>query len=78
MKRVLLSALTLTLLAPMAWAQTVFTQGNVLSNRTYNTDTGPTNSQLNLDFPISQTGVLQSILTWGQNTGPGGPRTRVK
>jgi fibronectin-binding autotransporter adhesin len=62
----------LTLLAPCVRAQNVFNEGDALSERNYNTDTGPTNSQLTLDFPITQAGVLQNILIWGENDGQGG------
>ena len=65
-------AVVIALLAPTAWAQNLFVQGNTLANRFYNSDTGPTNSQLTLDFPVSQAGVLQNILTWGENSGSGG------
>src|ERR1035438_2032216 len=62
-------ALMLLLFAPAAWAQNLFIQGNALSNRTYNSDNGPTNSQLTLDFTNAQPGVLQNILTWGETSG---------
>ena len=61
--------LLLLSLAPAAWAQNLFIQGNALSNRTFNSDNGPTNSQLTLDFTITQAGVLQNILTWGETSG---------
>jgi hypothetical protein len=62
--------LTLALLGlHPAFAQTLFTEGDQLSDRTYNTDNGPTNSQLTLDFPITQAGTLQDILVWGETDG---------
>ena len=50
-----------------ARAQNSFNEGDALSDRTYNTDNGPTNSQLTLDFPVTQAGVLENILTWGEH-----------
>ena len=64
----LIVILTLLGLHP-AVAQTSFTEGNQLSDRTYNSDNGPTNSQLTLDFPIAQAGTLQAILVWGETDG---------
>ena len=55
-----------------ARAQNLIGEGDALSNRVFNSDNGPTNSQLTLDFPITQAGVLQNILTWGENSGMGG------
>ena len=52
-----------------ASAQTLFTEGDPLSDRNFNSDSGPTNSQLTLDFPITQSGTLQAILIWGQTDG---------
>ena len=65
-------ALALLLLAPAAWAQNLFLEGDALSDRFFNTDVGPTNSQLTLDFTIAKAGILQNILTWGENDGQGG------
>jgi hypothetical protein len=62
-------ALSIALLAQTAWAQNLFVQGNALSNRTFNSDNGPTNSQLTLDFANAQPGILQNILTWGETSG---------
>src|SRR5581483_8787263 len=45
----------------------LFTEGDALADRTYNTDNGPTNSQLTLDFPITQAGVFENVLTWGEH-----------
>jgi hypothetical protein len=55
-----------------ASAQELFTEGTSLSDRQFNTDTGTTNSTFVMDFPITHSGVLQTILTWGQNVGSGG------
>ncbi len=52
-----------------ARAQNLYIQGDALSDRNYNSDNGPTNSQLTLDFPITQAGILQNILTWGETSG---------
>lgn len=54
---------------PLARAQTVstFTEGDDLSDGLFNSDTGPTNSQLTLDFTITRSGTLQDILVWGQS-----------
>jgi hypothetical protein len=70
--QVLFLPLLLLSLAPAAWAQNLFFQGDALSDRTFNSDNGPTNSQLTLDFTNAQPGVLQNILTWGENSGSGG------
>ena len=67
--QVLFLPLLLLSLAPAAWAQNLFVQGNALSNRNFNSDNGPTNSQLTLDFTNAQPGVLQNILTWGETSG---------
>ncbi|HEX3719609.1 MAG TPA: choice-of-anchor tandem repeat GloVer-containing protein [Verrucomicrobiae bacterium] len=53
--------------------QGLFTLGNPLSSRTFNSDGDPTNAQFVVDFPITSPGNLQSILTWGQNSGAGIP-----
>ena len=62
-------ALLLVWLAPAAWAQIFFIQGDGLANRTFNSDNGPTNSQLTLNFTNAQPGILQNILTWGETSG---------
>jgi hypothetical protein len=70
-RRVLRSACLLSFvfsgLCPAFGQQLVF-EGEGLTNRFYSSDTGPTNSQLVLDFPITQAGLLEEILTWGQAT----------
>ena len=56
-----------------AFAQGGLIEGNALSDRSFNTDNDLTNAQFVLDFPITQAGTFQNILTWGQNSGAGIP-----